>query len=103
MKASQKLLLHSLGHAVLTALYVSGVAWFLFNAEKFFQPKDTVFAPITALMLFVVSATIVGTLVLGRPILLYMEGRKSESLKMLGLTVGWLLVLTVAAASMNLK
>jgi hypothetical protein len=46
-------------------------------------------------MLFVLSATIVGSLVLGRPILLHLEGKKNEALRFFGYTVGWLAILTV--------
>jgi hypothetical protein len=57
--------------------------------------KTSFWGPLALLMLFVLSATIVGSLVLGRPILLHLEGKKNEALRFFGYTVGWLAILTV--------
>ena len=86
---------HALGHAILVLLYTSGVAWILFNAQRLFGKVTSFWGPLALLMLFVVSATIVGTLVLGRPILLYLEGKKDEALRFFAWTVGWLAILTL--------
>ncbi len=86
-------LLHSLGHAALVFLYTSGVAWILFNGERIFGEIKTFWGPVLVLMLFVLSAAIVGTLVLGRPILLYINGAKSEALTFFAYTITWLFVL----------
>ena len=58
--------LHALGHAILVLLYTSGVAWILFNGQRLFGKVTSFWGPLAVLMLFVVSATIVGTLVGGR-------------------------------------
>ena len=42
------------------------------------------------LLLFILPAAITGALVLGRPILLYVENHKAEAIKMFFYTVGWL-------------
>jgi len=88
--------LQSLGHAILVAAYVSLVSLVMSHGSQLFGQKDTSITPIAVLMLFVVSAAITGTLVLGRPILLYLDGQKKESLKFFGYTVGWLFILTLA-------
>ncbi len=86
---------HSLGHAILVFLYVSGVSWLMFNSQNLFgQVKDSFLDPLAVLLLFVLSATIVGTLVLGRPILLYWDGKKKEGLEFFGLTVLWMIIIT---------
>jgi hypothetical protein len=87
--------LHALGHAILVLLYTSGVAWVLFNAQRLFGKVTSFWGPLAILMLFVVSATIVGTLVLGRPILLYLDGKKDQALRFFGWTLGWMAVLTL--------
>lgn len=91
--------LHSLGHAVLLFLYVGGVAWFMSHTQEIFsQVKEPNFLiPLAMLMLLVLSATISGTLVLGKPILMYWDGKKKEAMAFFGMTVGWLAVLTVLA------
>jgi len=88
-----KLILHSLGHAVLVFLYVAGVAWIMFNGKRFFGEFQNFLGPVLILLTFVLSAAIVGTLVLGRPILLYLNGAKTEALKFFGYTLGWILVI----------
>ena len=87
--------LHSLGHAVLVLVYVSLVALVMSNANHWFPGPDTWVTPIGVLMLLVLSASITGSLVLGRPVLMYMDGQKKEALTFLGWTIGWLFVLTV--------
>lgn len=94
-----RILLHALGHAILVLLYTSGVAWILFNGQRIFGKVTTFWGPLALLMLFVVSATIVGSLVLGRPILLYLQGKKNDALKFFGYTVAWLVILTVIVSS----
>lgn len=91
----QKVLFHSLLHAILAFLYVSGVAWIMQNGERLFGEFNSFFGPVLFLLLFVLSATIMGTLVLGRPILLYLDGSKSEALKFFGFTVGWLFLIAL--------
>lgn len=49
----------------------------------FADEPDTIFAPIIMLMLFVFSAAITGSLVLGRPILWYIDGKKKEAVHLL--------------------
>ncbi|HTL39191.1 MAG TPA: hypothetical protein VL306_00010 [Methylomirabilota bacterium] len=89
--------LHSLGHAVLVLAYVSLVAFVMSHANQFFGQKDTAFTPVVVLMLFVLSAAITGSLVLGRPALMYMDGQKKEAIQFFSYTVGWLFVLTIVA------
>lgn len=100
---SKKLLVHSFVHAALVVLYILGVVSIMLNAQKLFGDQQSILISLSILMLFVLSATIVGTLVLGRPILLYLDGKKSESLKMFGYTVGWLALGTVIFFLLNLK
>lgn len=42
------------------------------------------------LLLFVISATVTGFLILGKPITLYLDGAKKEAFRFLAMTVGWL-------------
>lgn len=87
--------LHSLGHAVLVLAYVSLVAFVMSHGNQFFGMHDTAWTPVGVLMMFVLSAAITSTLVLGRPVLMYLDGKKKDALQFFGYTVGWLFVLTV--------
>lgn len=88
-------IVHSLGHAVLVLVYVSLVAQVMNHGTQWFGADDKAWTPVVVLMLFVLSAAITGSLVLGRPVLMYMDGKKKDALQFFGYTVGWLFVLTI--------
>jgi len=76
-------------------IYISAVSWLISNAEHYFGnvPEPNFLIPVFMLMLFVVSATITGSLVLGKPLLMYIDGQKKEALKLLFCTLAWLVLL----------
>ncbi|MFA6993945.1 MAG: hypothetical protein WC268_05160 [Patescibacteria group bacterium] len=82
-------LVHSLGVGV----YVSLVALLMQNGERIFGQMNNLLGPVAILMLFVLSAAVTGALVLGRPVLFYLDGHKAEAVKLFGFTLGWLFVL----------
>ena len=86
-----KAFLHAVGVAVYTALVVS--AMFFVGSRT----QDNYFTPVMFLLMFVLSAAVVGALVLGRPILMYVEGQKKEAIKMFIATIFWLAILTAIA------
>jgi len=82
---------NALFNALGTALYIVAIASFLFYVPKALglnDKPDTVLAPITMLSLLVFSAALTGSLVLGRPILWYLDGKKQEALSLLVYTLG---------------
>lgn len=85
----------SLANALGTAVYVSLVAWLMANANKIFGRMDDVVGPMAFLLLFVLSAAVTGALVLGRPIMLYWDGKKQQALKHFGLTLLYLFIILV--------
>lgn len=61
-------------------IYIAGVSWFMSTASNIFgEQEDNFLMPLFVLLLFVISAAITGTLILGRPIALYLEGHKREA------------------------
>ena len=92
---NSKLVLYSLVHSVAVLIYTSLVAWILFNGNSLFGKANSFWMPVAMLLLFVLSATVVGLLVLGRPVYYYFNGMKSEALKVLFYTVAWLFLITV--------
>ena len=78
-----------------TTAYIILIASFIYALNNIDNPGKTVFVPIAMLMLFVFSAAFTGSLVFGRPILLYLDGKKRESLYLLTYTLGILLALTI--------
>lgn len=85
-----KLIQRSLLNAVGTIAYVAIVASVMFNGERIFGEVDTIAIPVTLLLLFIVSAMVTSGLVLGKPVLMYLDGQKKEAVQMLIYTVGWL-------------
>ena len=73
------------------------VGSFLFYAPKVFGRGNSVLIPIAMLLLFVFSAALTGALILGRPILWYLEGNKKEAFSLLLYTLGIFLGITLVA------
>jgi len=74
--------------AIGTAAYIILVVSFIFSLQMFSsQPEKTVLIPISMLLLFVCSAAITGFLVFGKPIMLYIDGKKREAVSLLGYTL----------------
>ena len=96
-------ILHSLGHAALVVLYVTVITRVMANAEHIFGRMQTFWGPIAFLLLFVCSATITGVLVLGRPVILYLNNQKREAIAFLFMTIGWLalVIIVIFAAAVH--
>src|SRR6187399_2047511 len=97
-----KLIKQSLLNALGTIAYIAIVATIMQSAEKFLGNKpDTIFAPIAFLSLFILSAAITGSLVIGKPLLLFLSGSKQEAVKLFLYTLGWLAIATVILFILN--
>jgi len=92
---NSKLVLFSVLHSLGVLVYVTLVALFMNNAEKIFGKKDNFMTGIIVLLIFILSALITSSLVLGRPILLYLDGKKAEAVKLLIYTIISLAVILV--------
>lgn len=73
-----------------TLAYVGAVSWFIANGDRIFGKMSGYLAPVAFLLLFVISAAITGILVLGKPAILFYEGNKKEAIRLLLLTLSWL-------------
>jgi len=92
-----KFLRYSFIHALGVLIYVSLVALLMNYGNDIFGKINNVWGPIAFLLLFVLSALIVGMLVLVKPIILYLDGKKKEAIKLLIYTAAWLLIFTLIA------
>ncbi len=86
-------------HAVGAATYIALVATFMPIAGKIFGPDNNknILGPMVFLMTLVISVAVMGMLIFGKPILLYLDGLKKEAVSLIIYTIGFL-ILTVAAA-----
>ena len=87
--------------SVATVIYITLVATFLSHAQQIFgkdEPKGP-FIPIAMLSLLVFSVALVGSLIFGRPIFWYLEGKKKEAITLLAYTLAVFFLFTIAAFS----
>jgi hypothetical protein len=67
-----------------------------------FSPNP-VFSIITFLLTFITSALICGAITFGYPISLFLNGKKSQALKTISWTAGWLVVIFIIFLIIALK
>jgi hypothetical protein len=99
---NSKLVFYALANSLGVFLYVSGVAWFMFNAEDIFGKIKDFWGPVAMLLLLIISATITGSLVLVRPALLYLKGFRTEAVKLLFYTIISLFIITLIVLMVRL-
>jgi len=78
-------------------IYIAVVATIMQNGEKWFGNMNNFIGPVAFLLLFTLSAIVVGSLGLGKPIMLYLDGKKKEAVAMVLYTAGWILLFTIVA------
>lgn len=84
-------LFYSLG----VAAYVTFIAGVMTYGGNWLGNSSGLFVPTAFLLVFVVSATIVGGLVLGHPAYLLFSGRRREALFLAGSTIACLVLETI--------
>ena len=84
--------LHALGTAAYIALLVV-IVWF--GDRRMVVDIPEILGPMLFLMVFVLSAAITGSLVLGRPVMWYLNGKKNEAVMLFVYTLAWLALFTV--------
>ncbi|MGY4884456.1 MAG: hypothetical protein ACP5NZ_02655 [Nanobdellota archaeon] len=92
----RKIIKYALLNALGTSLYIILVASLLYSLSNgFLGNNNTIFIPIAMLMLFVFSAAFTGSLVFGRPIIWYLDGKKREALSLLAYTLCFFFFITL--------
>ncbi len=82
-------------HAVATVVYVALVALIITNSNTLFGKTPSILTAMAFLLVFVVSAAITGSLVLGRPALWYFNGNKNEAIKLALYTIAFICLTTL--------
>lgn len=78
-----KITKYSLINSIGTSAYIVAISYFMFFIPKIFEAKENVLSSVFMIMLFVFSAAFTGSLVFGRPIMWYIDGKKKEALALL--------------------
>jgi hypothetical protein len=83
-------------NALGASLYVILIASLIYSLGNGFLGKNnTILIPIAMLMLFVFSAAFTGILILGRPVMWYLNGKKKEAIYLLFYTLLIFFVVTL--------
>jgi hypothetical protein len=83
-------------NAFCTLLYIIILVVFIFSLQRYSGvPENEILIPISMLLLFVCSAAITGGLVFGKPVMLYIDGKKKEAISLLIHTIGILFLITI--------
>ena len=83
-------------NALGASLYVILIASLIYSfGNGNFGVNKTVLVPIAMLMLFVFSAAFTGSLVFGKPIMWYLDGKKKEALSLLLYTLAIFFIITI--------
>lgn len=93
MNVNKSGFLNALGALV----YIVIVSSIMQNADKLFGKADNYIGAISFLLLFTLSAFIVGGLVVGKPIMLYIDDKKKEAISLFVTTSAWLAAFTAIA------
>lgn len=81
--------------AVGVEVYIFLIATIMNNGEKIFGKQDTVVLIVIMLMIFTLSAAVVGGLIVAKPIFLYIDGKKKEAVSLFISTIISVAVLTL--------
>ncbi|MSQ40652.1 MAG: hypothetical protein EXR55_03130 [Dehalococcoidia bacterium] len=101
--SGKRIVLLGLAQALGTALYVSLVVFLIMVADRAPGPPDgqpdagVYWQILSVLLLFIVSASITGALVLGYPAVLALRQRVRDAVLLVGATLGWLILLLVGS------
>lgn len=83
-------------NALLTTIYIVIVGLFMYYATLAKVGRENAYiAPIAMLLLFVFSAALTGYLIVGKPVRLYIDGKKKEAINLLVSTLCFLFVITL--------
>lgn len=93
----KELVKYSFLMAVGELVYIFLVVLFMRNAQEILGNDQNIVSTMTFLLVVVLSASISGGLVLGKPIMLYLDNKKKEALTLFGFTLGWFLLFIIIA------
>ena len=97
---SKNIVKYGLGGGVLEIVYVTLIAWFMQNVEKFISGPDSAVNIIFVLLLLVFSVTVSGLLIFGYPVYLVIQKNYKQAVdtvlvSLLTLVIGGLIIFNI--------
>lgn len=97
---NNRLLATSFRNILLAGMYIFGISQFLFYAETIFRNVHYQnMIPFVMLLLLSLSAAIVGSLVFGQAVILFIESKHTEGILATIYSLFWLLLVTIIAVA----
>jgi len=88
---NKELLLKTFRNATGAAVYIFLVSLVMRNGEKLFgQGDDNILMPFAILLLFSLSAAVVGWLIFGQSVTFFLEGKRKDGVSAAVYNIGWL-------------
>ncbi|MDD3035511.1 MAG: hypothetical protein PHO93_01175 [Candidatus Saccharimonadaceae bacterium] len=75
-------------------IYIFLVSQIMINGDKWFDTENQMIGSFVVLMLFSLSAAVVGGLILGESVFLFFDNKKKESIKAAIYSISWLATYT---------
>lgn len=94
------MILHGFLFSVGVIVYIVLVSTIMRQGEVLFGKMQNFWGPVGFLMLFTLSAAVVGLLVFGRAGYLFLNGLKREGIKQAFYTIGWIFIETVVVLAL---
>jgi hypothetical protein len=82
-------------NTALAAVYIFLVSQIMQHGDEWFGKEDKFLTPFVVLLLFSLSASVVGGLMMGQAIILVIEGKRTEGIRAAVYSVGWLALYTL--------
>jgi len=91
----KNLLVKTFRNTALAAVYIFLVSQIMLNGQKMFGNSNSILGPFVILLLFSLSAAVVGGLVFGESAILFFDNKKAKGIQAAIYSVGWLGVYTI--------
>ena len=91
---NKELMVKTLRNTLGAAVYIFLVSQLMQNGAKLFGENDNIFTPFVILLLFSLSAAIVGGLVYGQSVILFLNKKNDEGVKAAIYSTTWLGIYT---------
>jgi hypothetical protein len=92
---NKELLVKTFRNTAGAVIYIFLVSQIMQNGGKLFGETDNMLTPFVVLLLFSFSAAVVGGLTFGQSVILFIDNKKSDSIKAAIYSVGWLGLYTI--------